>query len=173
MKKIVLVIYIIGCSFVSFAQVKIGLRVGSGLGLTSVQDKNSLDLIDHSKGAASGSFTVGPTFDFFLTDNLAFSTGLWWSTRRIAIKSDVLTISSKNTATLQYVQLPATFKVYTNEVTSGLKVYAQLGGLVEAKISDKLKSSDPNLTSTSGYDYEGRYQYINLGIYSGAGVQYA
>ena len=173
MKKILLIFILVSATYTSFAQIKVGLRVAPGIGLNKVEDKNSSDLTIYSKGDASLAFTIGPDIDFFLNDNIVFCTGLWWSTRKVSVQRQDLFLISAYTSNLQYLQIPITFKAYTNEISKGLKIYAQLGGLIETKISDKLKSSSPDLTTIPGYIYEKRYQYVNVGLYAGTGIEYA
>lgn len=173
MKKILLAIIVAACSYSSMAQVKIGIRLAPGLGLNSVSDKDNSDGIKYSGGSSSMAFTFGPNFDFTFGDNYAFSTGLWYSMRKVNLKSEVLLLTSEYTSSMQYAQIPATFKVFTNEFVDNMKVYFQLGAIAEAKIGDKLKSSDPDLTTITGYDYEKWYQFINMGVISSVGVEYA
>ncbi len=172
MKKILLTFIISCAAFTAFSQVKVGIRLAPGFGLTGVEDKVS-GITDYSRGTTSMAFTIGPHVDFFLNDNIAFCTGLWWSSRKVSVKTQNLFLVQTNTSSLQYLQVPFTFKAYTNEVTDGLRIYAQLGGFVETKISDKLKSSSPDLTNIPGYSYEKWYQYANVGIYAGAGAEIA
>ncbi len=172
MKKIFLTLIVVCFAVTAFSQIKVGLRLAPGLGLTSVEDKIS-NAEFYTKGNASFAFTVGPDIDFFLTDNIAFCTGIWWSTRKVSVKSQNILFTTSYQSSLQYLQFPITFKAYTNEINNGLKVYAQLGGVVEAKISDKLNASSPDLTKVPGYEYEKWYQYANVGLYAGAGVEYS
>lgn len=171
MKKIFFTLLIIGTACTAFGQVRVGIRVAPGIGLSGVHDKISGNQF-YSKGKASFAFTVGPEIDIFLNDRIAFCTGLWWSARKTSLEiSDPFQIvTTTYTSSLQYVQLPLTFKAYTNEITDGMKVYAQLGTMFEVKISDKLK--DPTISSGTPYVYEKWYQYVNLGIYAAAGTEF-
>lgn len=173
MKKIFVTLLIIGAAFTTFGQVRVGIRVAPGIGLNGVHDKISANQL-YSKGKTSFAFTVGPEIDIFLNDRIAFCTGLWWSARKVSLEvSDPFLISTASyTSSLQYIQLPLTFKAYTNEITSGMKIYAQLGTMFEVKISDKLKESSPAFSPAIPYVYEKWYQYVNLGIYAAAGTEF-
>jgi hypothetical protein len=173
MNKIILTLLFTYFALTTFAQVKVGLRIAPGIGLTRIEDKIPTDYSNLSRGNNSVSITIGPDIDFFMNDNIAFCTGLWWTSRKVSYHTEGLFVEYAYTSSLQYIQLPLTFKAYTNDITNGMKFYAQLGGLLDVKISDKLKSSSPDLSAVPGYKYEKWYQYVNVGIYAGTGVEFA
>ncbi|HVD99846.1 MAG TPA: outer membrane beta-barrel protein [Cytophagaceae bacterium] len=171
MKKIFLLLSLFFCFSVSQAQVKVGLRVAPGIGLNSVADKNSSDGLNYSKGPASFAFSVGPNVETYLNDHISFCTGLWWTARKVSVQTSNPVISNY-TSSLQYIQLPLSFKAYSNEFANRIKIYVQLGGTVDVKISDKLTSSSPDISAIPGYRYEKWYQYSNLGLLGAIGTEF-
>lgn len=156
-------------SFAAFSQVKVGLRIAPGLSLNSVTDKKPADSIAFSNNGAGFAFSAGVNLDFFFSDNYAFMTGLWYSTKTAGLKAVSTFPSSTYTQTvaLQYLQIPVALKVYTNELATNIKMNFTLGGTIDVKIAEKLKKSDPanNL-------YKNMYQPFNVGLLIGSGVEY-
>jgi hypothetical protein len=172
MKKILLLLAVMTFSFASYSQVKIGLRVAPGLSLNSVSDKIKTDSSLFSKDGTGLAFSGGINLDFFFSDNYAFMTGLWYTSKTAKLKiTDPYDASNTLTQTvgLQYVQLPVALKVYTNEIISNMKINFTLGGTIDMKIAEKLKK-----TNNPFYDaiYQKSYQPLNIGILVGTGVEY-
>ena len=172
MKKILLLLAVMTFSFASYSQVKIGLRLAPGLSLNSVTDKNGADSVKLSKNGGGFAFSAGVNLDFFFSDNYAFMTGLWFSTKTAGLKIEDSHKYSTSTNTqkvaLQYVQVPIALKVYTNELATNIKMNFTLGGTIDVKIAEKLKSN----TYPTTYIYKSSYQPLNVGILVGSGVEY-
>jgi hypothetical protein len=68
--------------------------------------------------------------------------------------------------TLQYVQIPFTLRMYTNEISTDMKVYFQVGGTFDVKVDSKNKkiayAGDPVITKFSRFD---------ASVLAGAGVE--
>lgn len=172
MKKILLLLAVMTFSFASFSQVKVGLRLAPGISLNSVADKSGTDSVKLSKNGSGFAFSAGVNLDFFFSDNYAFMTGLWFTTKTagltVADSRKVPTTINTQTVGLQYVQLPVALKVYTNELATNIKMNFTLGGTIDLKIAEKLKKS----SYPSTYDYKSSYQPLNVGILVGAGAEY-
>ena len=88
---------------------------------------------------------LGPVADFFFSDKYAFSTGLIYAVKRAAFAhsagfSGLLNpplVATASAFNLQYLQLPLTFKLYTNELAPYLRSYMQFGVLGEMKLKEK------------------------------------
>jgi hypothetical protein len=173
MKKILLLLAVLTFSFNVFSQVKIGLRVAPGLSLNTVQDKSGTDSISFSKNGAGFSFSGGLNFDFMLSDNYSISTGLWYTTRRAGLKQKNDSTFNKalysSAVATQYIQVPLSLKLYTNEIVTNMKLYFQIGGTMDIKIAEKLKvSNNPAYLGT----YKSNFWPLNFGILAGAGAEY-
>lgn len=169
MKKVLLLSFAILCFTQTFAQVKIGLRLAPSLSINRVSDKDANDGVDFSKNGTGIGFTVGPTLDLYISDNYAFSTGLWYTSKRAGITTEVPLFNAKAEAVvgLQYVQLPVAFKLFTNEIATDMKLYFTIGATADIKIAEKLRKSDPDPVD----NYENQFQPLDFGILAGAGVE--
>jgi hypothetical protein len=171
MKKILLLLAVMTFSFAAFSQVKIGLRVAPGLSLNSVADKKAGDSTVFSNNGSGFAFSAGVNLDFFFSDNYAFMTGVWYTTKSAGLKAVTSFPGFSDTYTqkvaLQYVQVPLALKVYTNELATNIKVNFTLGGTIDIKIAEKLKTSNPVNTA-----YKSMYQPLNVGLLIGSGAEY-
>ena len=168
MKKISLLFLSGFLAFASFSQVTIGLRLSPVSCMARVKDLNNADSVTFSNNGSGVRFAIGPTFDFKFGENYAFSTGAWYLSSRAGMTTDYYGIKSKDVVSLQSVQIPFTFKVYTNEIATDLKLYFQLGALGTINFYEKFKESDPALVGP----YHNKYHLIDVSLYMGAGLSY-
>jgi hypothetical protein len=146
----------------AFSQVKIGLRLAPNFSSTSV---NSSGVYAGFKPGSTGfRLMFGPNFDFFFQENYAFSTGLWYNVKASNIKAPTGEEAKFN---VQYLTIPATIKLYTNEITTDVRIYFQVGGTIDIKLSEKSKNDVGKLFS----DGKKIYRPINVGPYLGVGAE--
>ncbi len=145
------------------AQVKIGLRVAPHVSITSVSvDGNNPSGV--SAGDAGLRYSIGPIVDAFFSDNYAFSSGVWFTTRVMSTKSQTPTGKVESKVNAQYVQIPVSIKLFTNEISDDLKLYFQLGSTLDLLIDQKLVDALPGQTAD--------LRSFNVGLLVGAGVEY-
>lgn len=146
---------------------KLGLRLAPNIALSRVVDKDSKDGADFSSNGAGLRFSAGLTGDFYFGKNYAFMTGLWYTVKRAGLKSGNVKIV-QNT---QYVQVPVAIKLYTNEISTDMKLYFVLGGTLGVKIAEKRKSAEnvPDSVLTKEGD---AFSALDIGLLLGAGVEY-
>ncbi len=185
MKKQILLLFI-SCStmLVSNAQetssrsVKLGIKVAPTISYARVIYKKSDDNVEYSRGGSVARLIVGPYVDFGLNDNVTFSTGLWYSPRAVVLSAkykDTLGNSTtrKSQYNLQYVMIPVYFKFYTNEITSGVKLYFTLGATVDVKIAEK-KSGDDNIMfkEYAAKENHALFTFADASILAGLGAEF-
>lgn len=161
------------CGFAATAQdskFKLGLRLAPNIALSRVVDKDDSD--DKTGGEISSSgaglrFSAGLTGDFYFGKNYAFMTGLWYTVKRAGIEFG----NAKIVQNTQYLQVPVAVKLYTNEISTDMKMYFVLGGTLGVKIAEKRKSSEniPDSVLTKEGDV---FSPIDIGLLLGAGVEY-
>ena len=121
----------------SFAQTKLGLK------LTSSIITQRISYSHDSIAISNGSNTFIPAVTLFadmpLSKNYFFSTGIGYISKRINLKVNGFDdqISQTKSYTVQYIQLPATLKLYTNEISLDKKLYFQFGPLIEIAVHHK------------------------------------
>ena len=122
------------------SNVRVSLRLAPGLSLNRVNGSETTGTPIENDGAG-GRFSAGTTIDFFFADQYAFSTGLWYTPRRIGLSqvpSSGTTISG--IYGLQYLQLPAAIKLFTNEIATDTRMYFVIGETTDIKINERRRS---------------------------------
>lgn len=127
--------------------------------------------------------SVGPTLDyFFFKDRYALSTGLWYTIKRSGFqmpgsfgetRSIPGTPFKESIYNLQYLQVPATVKLFANNIAPNTRLYLQTGGLLSLKLAERALQTERNglYQAESGGDRR-QYGFGDIEVLLGAGVQY-
>jgi hypothetical protein len=157
-----LLILLLSVQLVS-AQSKLGLKLSPTLSLNrATYDNDTYDLQEDGTG---GRFVFGLIYDYMLSENYYLSTGLLYAPKRLAfsLRDKATATEVKEAYNLQYLQLPATLKLFTNELSLDTRVYFQLGGLLELKVAEKAQGKD--------YDVVDDIRFFDTSLYVGAGLE--
>lgn len=165
MKKflISILISLLAASFAFAQETKFGFRLAPSLALNSVKGD------DIEKNGAGIRFGAGIFADFPLKENVYFSTGLNFTLKRIGLKNKE---GEKSVYDLQYIQLPLTLKFYTNEVTSKMKIYFNVGGTIDTKIAENAKKDDTGSKAYAKTQDKPLFFFLDAGMLLGAGIEY-
>src|SRR5690606_7183524 len=159
MKRSFLLLCLMGLFYQAQAQTQIGVKISPMLSVNRVaSDDNNISATSDGVGFRA---SFGPIVDFFLMENYYFSTGLLYTPKRagITIRDSGISEDYK----LQYLQLPATLKMFTNELALDTRLYFQVGGIPEIKIDEK---------NTSGDTFVRKFRAIDFSVIAGFGVEY-
>lgn len=163
MRKLILLVAAILALQTVQAQSKIGIKFSPTLSTNRINDEDPAYAF--SSNGVGGRFIFGPIVDLFITDNYYFSTGLLYAPKRAGLTITPPTGGRiQETYKLQYLQVPATLKLFTNELALDTRVYFQLGGLLEVKINEKPQQNT--------FIYIDRFRPFDIGIHLGTGVEY-
>ncbi|MDO1446807.1 porin family protein [Rhodocytophaga aerolata] len=177
MKKIALLSLFCLISIAGFSQVKLGLRVAPNISLNSVNSEGIYN--DLEKDGSSLRFSAGPIADFFFADNYAFTTGLWYTVKRVGLSGTVpanddsgAQISAKSLYNIQYLQLPVGLKLFTNEVAPDIRIFFTLGGTLDLKLAEKQKDEANNFLYREARNSDRKaFKPVDAGILFGAGAE--
>ncbi len=170
MKKYLLTVILFFSITVAFSQHRIGLKLSPTLSFNRIDSESNL--VNYSSNGVGTRFILGPTFDYFLGENYYLSTGLFYAPKRTGI-TGIANMPPGSSApsrrideiyNIQYIQIPATIKLYTNELALDTRLYFQLGGLIEVKIADRVKEFDELLID--------RFRPYDFSTLLGTGVEY-
>lgn len=134
-----------------FNNMSIGFKFSPAITFVSFEGvKNFKGMSD---GAAKINMTVGPVADFYFAQKYAFSTGLWYTVKGVSYNiynsfydTDVFVQKPltkdeirANAAefNLQYLQIPVSLKIFSDQVTPGMPFYIQFGGTLDINIAEK------------------------------------
>ncbi|WP_052732660.1 porin family protein [Hymenobacter terrenus] len=146
MKKTLLFLPVLAATIsTASAQVEIGLKVSPSI--TSLRAESPTDRGFESDGSKFG-FGGGLVIDYFFGENYAFSTGLLltgkggtitYKDASAGIIPQPITVSQK--ISMQYLELPVTVKLFTNEIASATRLYFQIGGSLNVPIGTRINDS--------------------------------
>lgn len=178
MKKIFLTIAALGLAPAAFAQVEIGLKVSPSIVYLRPDSPSGTSFASEKSKL---SFGGGIFMDYFFGENYAFNTGLFLTGKggTISYSEPVLGTANRprveQKIAMQYLELPLTVKLFTNEVAPDTRVYFQVGGSlavpVQVRINGEKYYTDPydnnNQTKAGKHVFD-----IDANIIGGAGVEY-
>ena len=144
------------------AQVKLGIQLNPMLSSSRIESLS--DTITISKNKNDIKFRFGLIVDSQKNETYFLSTGLLYAPKTISIvgsNSNTLITENYN---LQYLQVPVSLKLFTNEIQLDTKLYFQLGVMAEAKISEKAEVKTNFLVE--------EFKIYDASLLLGAGVEY-
>ncbi|MDB5263044.1 MAG: hypothetical protein JWQ14_2325, partial [Adhaeribacter sp.] len=129
MKKITLVAFLFLISGSAFAQWEIGIKLTPSIASNRVVAPDDLGFKSLN---AKTHFGGGVIADYFFRENYALSTGIIYNTRGAGVSYLDPNSSSNQRKSdefaIQYLEIPITLKLYTNEIGTDMKLYFQAGG---------------------------------------------
>ncbi len=126
------------------AQFKLGIQMTPTLSTNRISaESDSLSLNTDGAGLR---FAFGPVVEVPIQENYYFSSGLFFVSKRAGIetrrKGSNPGIPIRETYRLQYLQVPISLKLFTNEVGLDKKIYFQLGTTLEFNIEEEPKEEE-------------------------------
>ncbi len=167
--KILIVITIIFCQLSVFAQgVKIGIKASPTI--TFNRWESSSDSINITNSRDDTLVTFGLIGDFEFKDNYFFSTGLLYSLRKLSFAAENINTGESDAEqyTLEYIEIPLTLKLYTNNIGVDSKIYVQPGFTLDFLVNWKgINKNDTRITDLGFFDSS---FYIGAGFDKKLGV---
>jgi hypothetical protein len=155
MKKVLILLFLT-CASLAYAQTKISLKFAPLISTNRVSN----DSLNAKSDGSKVNFSIGVVVDQPLSDTYYFSSGLVYVPKRVAFIDD----SIREEYRVQYLQLPLTLKLFTNEFAPNTKLYFQIGAGLEFKVFDE--KTDPSFTEIE------KFNSIDIPVILGAGVEY-
>ncbi|GAA3952920.1 outer membrane beta-barrel protein [Hymenobacter algoricola] len=182
MKKPFLALLLLGASAgAASAQVEIGLKISPSVTYLRADSPSALNFQnDKSKLSLGGGLVV----DYFFGQNYAFSTGLLLVSKggTVTYTDPALVVLNPNDPAsvrsqkigLQYLEVPLTVKLFTNDVATDTKVYFQLGGSIGGLISGRINGDKRYTDVGNQKESESVKHFIipDAAALVGAGVEY-
>ncbi|WP_400192390.1 porin family protein [Hymenobacter sp. B81] len=180
MKKALLALPLLLAGIVTSAsaQVEIGLKVSPSIASLRVDAPGSLGFAsDGSKLGIGGGVIV----DYFFGQNYAFSSGLLLTSKGGKINyldqtapNDPTQVRRSQEISLQYLEIPVTVKLFTNDVATDTKLYFQVGGTVNAAVAGRINSSKYYTDPATATELKASKHFIipDAALLAGLGVEY-
>ena len=170
MKKNVVFIALFCFALVSFGQSKLGLKFSPSISSNRVSLVDSLYDVESENSGFK--FSLGLIYDHEITETYFLSTGLIFVPRQVAFQvteesdqpSANYTKEPMEEYRLNYLQIPVTLKLYTNEVQPDARVFFQVGMAPEFKVFSEPVEEE--------YDLIEEFKAVDATIIFGGGVEY-
>jgi hypothetical protein len=111
------------------AQVRFGFKAAPNISFNRIDAE--ADNTDFRTDGVGLRFQLGPVFDIEFKENHYFSTGLIFTSKRSTFIADSINTSYTENYNPQYLQVPITLKLFTEEIGLDKKIYFQFGGTVD------------------------------------------
>ncbi len=138
------------------AQIKLGLKLSPIISSNRVTD----DTQTSTNGGSALKLSFGLIVDKPLSDTYFLSLGLIYVPKRVAFSSSTISEEYK----LQYLQIPISLKLFTNEIAPDLKIFFQVGGGLEVRVFDERE--DPTFTVIESFNP------LDISVVLGTGIEY-
>ena len=178
MKKVFLALFFAGAAAsTASAQVEIGLKVSPSITNLRADSPGGLTDTGFKNEKSKVGFGGGVIIDYFFGQNYAFSTGLF-----LTGKGGTVSYFDPNTKNreqqkigIQYLEVPVTVKLFTNDIAEATKLYFQVGGTLNAAIAARINSNkfyqDPG--NNNGESKASKHVIIpDVGLLAAFGVEY-
>ncbi len=148
------------------------LRLGIKLAPTFGNSRVLLDDPDNTVENDGSAFklSIGLIADREFGNGYIFSSGLIYLPKQVSITANSTGSNTFNDGVenykLQYLQIPGTVKLFTNEIQPDVKVYFQLGMALEIKVYEE---ADTDLTEP---EVISQFQPFNIPVIIGTGFEY-
>lgn len=178
MKKLLLALLTVGASAgTASAQVEIGLKLSPSVTNLRAESPSSLSFQNEKSKLTIGG---GLIVDYFFGQNYAFSTGV-----QLVGKGGTISYLEPATSTqparryeqkigIQYLEVPVSVKLFTNDITTDTKLYFQLGGTLGGAIAARVDGNKRYTSPTTGNETKALDHVITPEIAAllGFGVEY-
>ena len=148
MKKIFLALLVLAATIsTASAQFEIGLKVSPSI--TSLRAESTSKNNFASDGSQFG-FSGGLVVDYFFGENYAFSTGLELAGKGGTVRytdyynngvGNGNAFQTSYKMSTQYLQVPLSVKLFTNEIAPATRLYFQVGGSLNVPIGTRINGS--------------------------------
>lgn len=155
MKKTLFILFTV-LSVSVFSQTKLAIKLAPVI----ISNRVKNDSLTADSNGSVAKFSVGLVVDAPLSDTYYLSTGLIYMPKRAGFVIDTVAEEYR----LQYLQIPLTVKLFTNEIAPDFKAFFQLGGGAEIKVFDERLKASYNIVKS--------FRPIDFSAILGAGAEY-
>jgi len=132
MKKLLFSALLLVSVSIAEAQVRFGFKAAPNISFNRIDSE--ADNTDFNTDGVGLRFQLGPIFDFEFKENHYFSTGIIFTSKRSAFSADSAGATPptfNEDYSPQYLQIPVTLKLFTEEIGLDKKIYFQFGGTID------------------------------------------
>lgn len=160
MKKLLFSALLLISVSIAEAQVRFGFKAAPNISFNRIDAE--ADNTGFDTDGVGLRFQLGPIFDFEFKENHYFSTGLIFTSKRSAFSADSSATTYREDYSPQYLQVPITLKLFTEEIGLDKKIYFQFGGTIDFMTNNE--GEDENIVQS--------FRFIDLNSLLAIGLEY-
>ena len=171
MQKTTFSAFLVFMAFFSVAQTKIGLKFSPLLSAsrTDLRYENTVnDTLNIEPSGLFGRLSLGLVVDYSISDTYYFSTGVSFLPKKVGVditgEDGGFYANPSEEYNLQYLQIPVTLKLFTNEVAPDLSIFFQVGAGAEIRVFEEPVEDNYSLIS--------EFRPFDASVILGGGVEY-
>ena len=160
----ILIVFLVSLASNTFAQdkfVTLGLKISPTLNFNRIESQ--VDTITINDSPNSAKFLFGLFTDINLSENYIFNTGVMYTSRKLVFSATGDSGTGYNEEfILDYIEIPITVKLLTNEFSIDTRAYAQIGFAFDVTVNQTAKINpelNPNKYSTGDSNF-----YFGVGV---------
>lgn len=169
MKKLLLALGFLFMTNAAFAQWEIGIKLSPSIATNRVVAPKEFNF---STMNAKTHFGGGVIADYFFGENYAFSTGIIYNAKGAGVKYNytkgTTTIKGEDEFAIQYLEIPITLKLFTNDIATDTRLYFQAGGSLDPRISAKVNGDKLDADNKK---YTTHFNLMDISALFGAGAE--
>jgi hypothetical protein len=173
MKKLLLAVCCLFMTSSAFAQWEIGIKLTPSIGTNRIVAPKELNFEALN---AKTHFGGGVIAYYFFGENYAFSTGLIYNGRGAGVKYNFTNTANGTSQVqsdsdefgVQYLEIPVSVKLFTNDVATDTRLYFQAGGSLNPRISAKV---DNEKLDPEDNKYTTHFNLIDISALIGFGAE--
>ena len=166
-KSFLFLSFILVGALACFSQTKLGLKFSPLFSSHKISLKT--DQLEVYQGKTATRMSIGLIVDHPLTDTYFLSSGLIYLPKRVSIN-----LEEENGGTaptnpfesydLNYLQIPLSLKLFTNEIAPDISLFFQVGLILEFKIFEQALNED--------YEFISKFNFFDTAAIIGTGIEY-
>jgi len=160
--KILLIAVLLGMSWVASAQWRLGVKLVPAVTWGRIETASDTLSVSGNKGAVR--LMGGIVADNHFRENYVFSTGLNFISKKYKYHAQAPGIPYNESYNLQYIQLPLSLKLYTNEIGLDTRLYFHFGNNLEFNIHHNLQDN-PDALAT-------KILFFDTSVFASTGVEF-
>ena len=124
----------------AYAQMKLGIKIAPSV--MNQRINNTTDSTGLSQEQITFAFPMIAIADITIGKNYFLSSGVGYISRRMMFRETASSSENVIDLRVQYLQIPVTLKLYTDEIAIDKRLYFQFGPVAEFKLYDKTVKGD-------------------------------
>ncbi|OUU01319.1 MAG: hypothetical protein CBB92_03495 [Flammeovirgaceae bacterium TMED32] len=150
-----------------FSQTKLGLKFSPLFSSHKTSLKS--DQLEVFQGKTATRMSIGLIVDHPLTDTYFLSSGLIYLPKRVNINLEeedggTAPTNPFESYDLNYLQIPLSLKLFTNEIALDISLFFQVGLILEFKIFEQALNED--------YEFISKFNFFDTAAIIGTGIEY-